>query len=86
MGRRADALFELADAMLTTDAGVSSPVHLSLAAVHRRRWGSLYAALNRGKIDAESLRDLLMHSTLPGKDTPPVCVGREHLASLRCGI
>lgn len=57
-GRRADALFELTDALLTTDT-VPSPVHLSLAPVHRRGWGSLYAALGRGRIDEGSLRDLL---------------------------
>jgi hypothetical protein len=40
--RRADALFELTDALLTAEA-VPSPVHLSLQASHRRGWGSLYA-------------------------------------------
>lgn len=40
-------------------ASPSSPVHLSLAAVHRRGWCSLYAALSEGRINAESLRDLL---------------------------
>ncbi len=29
------------------------------AAVHRRGWGSLYAALSKGSIDAEALQDLL---------------------------
>ena len=57
-GRRADALFELTDALLTTGA-VPSPVHLSLAPVHRRGWGSLYAALRHGRIGEEPLRDLL---------------------------
>ncbi len=56
--RRADALFELTDALLTADA-VPSPVHLSLQAPHRRGWGSLYAALDRGRIDDEALRGLL---------------------------
>ena len=46
-GRRADALFELTDALLTAGS-VPSPVHLSLAPVHRRGWGSLYAALMYG--------------------------------------
>ena len=41
--RRADALFELTDAILTAGV-VPSPVHLSLEVVHRRGWGSLYAA------------------------------------------
>jgi hypothetical protein len=42
--QRADALFELTDSLLTAGT-VSSPVHLSLELVHRRGWGSLYAAL-----------------------------------------
>jgi hypothetical protein len=56
--RRADALFELTDAILTAGS-VPSPVHLSLAAVHRRGWGSLYAALSKGRIDEGRLRGLL---------------------------
>lgn len=56
--RRADALFELCDAVLTAGT-VPSPPHLSLAPVHRRGWGSLYAALMHGRIDVEALRDLL---------------------------
>jgi len=56
--RRADALFELGDAILTAEAA-ASPVHLSLEPSHRRGWGSLYAALNRGRIDAAALRGLL---------------------------
>ena len=35
LDRRADALFDLTDALLTAGT-VSSPPHLSLAAVHRR--------------------------------------------------
>jgi hypothetical protein len=57
--RRADALFELYDAILAAGI-VYSPVHLSLAAVHRRGWGSLYAALSKGEIDQEALRELLV--------------------------
>lgn len=53
-----DALFESADA-LPTAGTVSSPPHSSLTAAHRRGWGSLYAALGKGRIDAEMLRDLL---------------------------
>lgn len=56
--RRADALFELADAILTT-GHVPSPPHLSLAPIHRRSWSSLYAALRGGEVNEESLRDLL---------------------------
>ena len=63
MGWRVDALFELSDAILEGGA-VHSPVHLSLASVHRRGWGSLYAALSKGSIDTEALRDLLAQHPL----------------------
>jgi hypothetical protein len=56
--RRADALFELTDAILTAGT-VPSPPHLSLVPVHRRGWVSLYAALSKGRIEAGALRDLL---------------------------
>jgi hypothetical protein len=68
--RRGDALFELADAILTADSAVPSPAHLSLQVPHRRGWGSLYAALNRGRIDAESLRRLLARHPLAESETP----------------
>src|SRR5215210_577950 len=73
--RRGDALFELTDALLSAD-GVPSPVHLSLEASHRRGWGSLYAALDRGWIDAEALRGLLAHHPLGvlGGSTPVYAV------------
>ncbi len=71
--RRNDALFELADAALTAGA-TPSPVHLSLAPVHRRSWGSLYAALRCGRIDEEALRDLLVEHCVPDNDSskPPI--------------
>jgi hypothetical protein len=70
--RRADALFELGDALLCAPA-VSSLPHLSLEPVCRRGWGSSYAALARGRIDAERLRDLLV-SVLPDADPPVFAV------------
>ena len=72
--RRGDALFELTDAILTADTAVPSPVHLSLQASHRRGWGSLYAALDRGRIDAEALRRLLATHPLAGSQTPVYAV------------
>src|SRR5215210_1040462 len=69
---RKDALFELADAILSADAAAPSPVHLSLQPAHRRRWGSFYAALARGSIDAEVLRDLLVRHPLAGSGETPV--------------
>ena len=50
---------------------VHSPPHLSLEGVHRRGWGSLYAALSKGGIDAQALRELLA-SRSPGKGGTPV--------------
>src|SRR3954464_5957292 len=66
--RRADALFELADAILAADGAAPSPVHLSLQASHRRGWGSLYAALDRGRIDDEAVRKLLARHPLAGAE------------------
>jgi hypothetical protein len=70
--RRGDALFELTDAVLGADSAVPSPAHLSLQAPHRRGWGSLYAALNRGRIDAEALRGLLASHPLAQSGATPV--------------
>ena len=64
--RRGDALFELADAILAADGAAPSPAHLSLQASHRRGWGSLYAALDRGQIDTRALRKLLARHMLDG--------------------
>jgi hypothetical protein len=48
---------------------------LSLQPLHRRGWGSLYAALDRGRIDAEALRRLLARHPLPtGSGTPVFAV------------
>ncbi len=60
LGRRAAALFELTDALLCAPGPVSSVPSLSLEPVHRRGWGSLYAALAKGRVDAEAARDLLV--------------------------
>jgi hypothetical protein len=65
--RRADALVELADALLSAQGPVASLPQLSLEPAHRRGWGSTYAALACGRIDAERLRDLLV-GCLPGAD------------------
>ncbi|WP_233413071.1 transposase [Nucisporomicrobium flavum] len=51
--RRADALFELTDALLCTDGPVKTLVGLFLAPEHRRGHGALYEALNHGRIDVE---------------------------------
>ncbi len=45
--------------MLCIPTPVPSLPYLSLEAVHQRGWGSVYAALARGEVDAERLRGLL---------------------------
>lgn len=67
---RRDALFELTDAILTAGS-VPSPPHLSLASIHRRGWGTLYAALSKGEVDDEALRGLMI-SYDPGAEGTPV--------------
>jgi hypothetical protein len=47
---------------------------VSLEAPHRRGWGSLYAALWRGRTDAEALRELLVRHPLAGSETPVYAV------------
>src|SRR3954463_3166268 len=58
LGRRRDALFELIDALLAAESMPSLP-HLSLMPAHRRGWGSVYAALAAGEVDAERLAEVL---------------------------
>ncbi|QTA37016.1 transposase [Streptomyces sp. CA-256286] len=73
---RADALFELTDAVLCTDGPVRTLVGLALAPEHRRGHGALYAGLNRGRIDFERLR-----RTVAGLPLPRAVDGRLVLAA-----
>ncbi len=70
--RRADALFELTDALLAAGPVISLP-YLSLDGLHRRGHGSTYAALARGRVDTEAARGLLAGS-LPGAAHPVFAV------------
>ncbi len=56
--RRADALFELMDALLLT-LDPRSPVELSTSPAFRRRFASVYDALCHGRIDHSLARELL---------------------------
>src|SRR5215218_3816454 len=64
LGRRRDALFELVDGLLAAESMPSLP-HLSLLPVHRRGWGSVYAALAVGEVDADRIAGLLAAQTPP---------------------
>jgi hypothetical protein len=48
---RADALFELTDAVLCARGPVTSLPELSLAGVHRRGHGAMYDALAQGRLN-----------------------------------
>lgn len=61
---RADALFELTDAILCADHAVTSLVQLSREAEFTRGHGALYGALAAGGIDEEAFAQLLT-GTLP---------------------
>ncbi|MPY98577.1 MAG: transposase, partial [Actinophytocola sp.] len=63
--QRADALFELTDAVLCADGPVSTLVGLSLAGEHRRGHGALYDGLNGGRVEADRLRRSLASLPLP---------------------
>src|SRR5207302_9118561 len=63
--RRADALFELTDAVLCADGPVRSLVELSLVGEHRRGHGALYGALARGRLDIDRLRTAVAAVPMP---------------------
>ncbi|TFE25464.1 transposase [Frankia sp. B2] len=63
--RRADALFELTDAVLCADGPVRDLVGLSPAAEHRRGHGALYGAINHGRVEISRLRRALAGLPLP---------------------
>ncbi|WSC15431.1 transposase [Streptomyces brevispora] len=65
---RADALFELTDALLCADGPVRSLVDLTLTAEHRRGHGALYDGLNCGRIEVDRLRADLAALPLPRTD------------------
>ena len=58
--RWGDALFELTDALVCTSGPVTSLPALSLEPEFSRSHGSLYKALERGRVDEEALRSLLV--------------------------
>jgi hypothetical protein len=68
LSARADALFELCDAVLCVDGPVTSLVELSLAAAHRRGHGALYDGLACGGIDLTRLRMSVAALPLPRGD------------------
>src|SRR5438874_1471703 len=78
LGARRDALFEALDAA-TSVGPVPSLAYLSLAALHRRGWGSLYAALAAGRQCPRrggSANPDAAGAVARGEPSAPVCVRR----------
>jgi hypothetical protein len=65
LASRADALFELTDAVLCADGPVTSLVELTLVGEHRRGHGAMYDALGHGRVEPERLRRTLASLPLP---------------------
>jgi len=70
LASRADALFELADAVACAGGPVTSLVQLCLEPEFRRGHGALYDALSAGRIDDERLFCLLTETLTPLVDGP----------------
>jgi len=68
LGNARDAQFELTDAVMVTPA-INSYVELSLAPVFRRRWCSVYEAIEDGRPDREALLRLYT-AHLPTRPRP----------------
>lgn len=83
---RADAFFELADALPCADWLVQTPVEPSLTAEHRRGYGSRCRALNHGHPDVERLRDLLVPTPASLGGANRVVRGRLAMAALGRGV
>src|SRR5712691_8209783 len=75
IGKAKDALFELSDAVLVTPQAPSL-AHLSLSPLFRRRWPSVYEALQDGTPDTQALLKVysshVQYSACPTLSTPTV--------------
>lgn len=81
--RRADALFELAEAVLCADGPVTTLVRLSLAAEHRRGHGALYDGLDAGRIQVDRLRQVVAGLPVPRDGQGRITLGVDVSAWLR---
>jgi DDE superfamily endonuclease len=75
LGKRRDALFELADAVLCKQDRVHMLAELSLEPECRRGHGAVYDALNCGQVRIARLRRALAGLPLPAWDDGPIRLG-----------
>lgn len=71
---RADALFEMLDALLALPAA-TAPAHMMLQPSFQRKWGSVYDALSAGRINPVGTADRLAQYPLDGGES---VYAREH--------
>jgi len=83
LSARADALFELTDAVLCAEGPVTSLVGLSLAAEHRRGHGALYDAVANGRVEVARLRRCAASLPLPTDGDGRIMLGVDVSAWLR---
>src|SRR5258708_10447781 len=75
MPRGADALFNLADALLSESQAQSLP-ELSVSPFFERQWPSVYEALEDGRINVEHLRALWVKALLAERaESEPIWIG-----------
>lgn len=83
LGKAKDALFELSDALMLTPSAPSL-AHLSLSPLFRRKWPSVYEALQDGTADREALLRLyssyVQESVCPTLSTPRVLLAGDNTA------
>src|SRR6266852_5551079 len=73
--RGADALFNLADALLSESQAQSLP-ELSVSPFFERQWPSVYEALEDGRINVEQVRALWVKVLLAERaETEPIWIG-----------
>jgi hypothetical protein len=75
LSMRADALFELGEAVLCAEGPVTSLVALSLAAEHRRGHGAMYDALACGRVEVGRLRRSLAGLPVPRASDGRIMLG-----------
>jgi len=73
--RRADALFELCDAMACAPGAVACPVELSLEPEFRRGHAMVYESLAHGLVDVGRLRRVLVDRLAPAREGEPLMFG-----------
>ncbi len=89
LGRAHDATFELTDAILLT-RHIYSLADLSLSPVFRRKWSSIYEALQDSRPQRQKLMQLyikqISHCSLLLRNSQNLSIGQRHRTSKNCHV